>query len=93
MDILGPAKHAGIHLDRTHARLKRIENNWSASRMENLEERIVAHVPRGTMLAVERAALEARLRPSELVRRLLLDGLAASGFDLPGAVRCSEPIR
>jgi hypothetical protein len=49
--------------------------------------------PAGTMLAVERAAVEARLRPSELVRRLLLDGLAASGFDLPGAVRCSEPVR
>jgi hypothetical protein len=45
------------------------------------------------MLAVEKAALEARLRPSELARRPLLDGLAAGGFDLPGAVRCSAPVR
>ena len=51
--------------------------------METPQERIVAYVPRGMTLALERAAIEARIPPSDLVRRLLLDGLAASGFDIP----------
>jgi hypothetical protein len=34
------------------------------------------------MLAIERAAIQARVTPGELARRLLLDGLRANGFEL-----------
>jgi hypothetical protein len=39
-------------------------------------------VPRGTGLALERAAIAAHARPGQLARRMLLDGLRASGFEL-----------
>ncbi len=43
-------------------------------------ERVVIHAPKGTMLALERAAISAHLRPSELARLFLLEGLSANGF-------------
>ena len=47
-----------------------------------MEECITVRVPRGTSLALERAAIGAHARPSQLARRMLLDGLRASGFEL-----------
>jgi len=46
-------------------------------------EEIVVRAPVGAQLALERAAVLARLSPSELARRFVLDGLKASGFDVP----------
>jgi hypothetical protein len=39
------------------------------------EEKVVIRAPAGTMLAIEQAAIRARLRPSDLVRSILLAGL------------------
>ncbi len=47
-----------------------------------LEESITVRMPRGAGLALERAAIGAHSRPAQLARRMLLDGLRASGFDL-----------
>jgi hypothetical protein len=47
-----------------------------------VEESITVRVPRGTGLALERAAIAAHARPGRLARRILLDGLRASGFEL-----------
>ena len=47
-------------------------------------ERVVIHAPRGTLHALERAAINAHVRPSQLARTLLLDGLHANGFVLAG---------
>ena len=46
------------------------------------EESITVRMPRGAGLALERAAIGAHSRPAQLARRMLLDGLRASGFDL-----------
>ena len=46
------------------------------------EESITVRMPRGAGLALERAAIGAHARPAQLARRMLLDGLRASGFDL-----------
>ena len=51
--------------------------------MNATEERLVLNMPKGTLFAVEQAAVQAHLSPGELARRLVLDGLAANGFDLP----------
>jgi hypothetical protein len=40
------------------------------------EEKVVIRAPAGTMLAIEQAAIRARLRPSEFVRCVLLSALA-----------------
>ncbi len=47
-----------------------------------MEECITVRVPRGTSLALERAAIGAHARPGQLARRLLLDSVRASGFEL-----------
>ena len=47
-----------------------------------MEECITVRVPRGTSLALERAAIGAHARPGQLARRMLIDGLRASGFEL-----------
>ncbi len=47
-----------------------------------MEESITVRMPRGASLALERAAIGARSRPAQLARRMLLDGLRASGFEL-----------
>ena len=47
-----------------------------------MEECITVRVPRGTSLALERAAIGAHARPGQLARRMILDGLRASGFEL-----------
>ncbi len=52
------------------------------SRVVDQDECITLRVPRGTGLALERAAIAAHARPSQLARRMLLDGLRASGFEL-----------
>ncbi len=46
------------------------------------DECITVRVPRGTGLALERAAIAAHACPGQLARRMLLDGLRASGFEL-----------
>ncbi|HEY2660682.1 MAG TPA: hypothetical protein VGI79_13240 [Caulobacteraceae bacterium] len=46
-------------------------------------ERIVVHAPEGTQLAIGRAAINANLKPAQFLRRLVLDGLEANGFQLP----------
>ncbi len=46
------------------------------------DECITLRVPRGTSLALERAAIAAHARPSQFARRMLLDGLRANGFEL-----------
>ena len=51
--------------------------------MNATDERLVLNMPKGTMFAVEQAAVQANLSPGELARRLMLDGLSANGFDLP----------
>jgi len=48
----------------------------------DMEESITVRMPRGAGLALERAAIGAHSRPAQLARRMLLDGLRASGFDL-----------
>ena len=45
-------------------------------------ERVVIHAPKGTMLALERAAISAHVKPSQLARSFLLEGLNANGFVL-----------
>ena len=45
-------------------------------------DRVVIHAPSGANLALERAAIRAHMTPGELARRLLVDGLRASGFEL-----------
>jgi len=52
------------------------------SRVLDQDECITVRVPRGTGLALERAAIAAHKRPGQLARRMLLDGLRASGFEL-----------
>ncbi len=52
-----------------------------------MEECITVRVPRGTSLALERAAIGAHARPGQLARRMLLDGLRASGFELASSRR------
>lgn len=47
------------------------------------EERIVVSAPAGARLALERAAILARIAPGALARRFVIDGLRASGYDLP----------
>lgn len=47
-----------------------------------MDECITVRVPRGTSLALERAAIGAHARPGQLARRMLLDALRASGFEL-----------
>ncbi len=47
-----------------------------------MDECITVRVPRGTSLALERAAIGAHSRPGQLARRMLLEGLRASGFEL-----------
>ena len=54
-------------------------------------ERVVIHAPKGTMLALERAAIRAHLRPSELVRLFLLEGLSANGFVLSDEAVMASP--
>ncbi|WP_174300775.1 hypothetical protein [Caulobacter sp. S45] len=50
-----------------------------------LDQRITVRVLRETSLALERAAIGAHTRPGQLARRMLLDGLRASGFEFPQA--------
>ena len=52
------------------------------SHTDEMEEFTTVRVPRGTVLALERAAIGAHARPGQLARRMLLDGLHASGFEL-----------
>ncbi len=54
--------------------------------ISDMEETIIVRMPRGFGLALERAAIGAHSRPAQLARRMLMDGLRASGFDLA----CSE---
>ena len=49
--------------------------------LEN-DKRVVIRAPRGTMMAIERIAISAHVKPAELARRLLLEGLKANGFYL-----------
>jgi hypothetical protein len=48
----------------------------------DMEESNTVRMPRGAGLALERAAIGAHSRPAQLARRMLLDGLRASGFEL-----------
>jgi hypothetical protein len=52
------------------------------------EEKVVIREPAGTMLAIEQAAIRARLRPSDLVRHILLTALDADRVALR-----SEPVQ
>lgn len=52
------------------------------NRLEVNDERIVVLAPAGAELAIQMAAIRARLPPAQFVRRLLLDGLRANGYDL-----------
>ena len=47
---------------------------------QELEERVVIRAPAGTTLAIEQAAISARIRPSDFVREVLLQALAAHGL-------------
>ncbi len=51
------------------------------------DEQVTVRLPQGATLAVERAAILAHVRPSEMVRRLIIDGLEARGFELPNSDR------
>ena len=55
-----------------------------------MEECITVRVPRGTSLALERAAIGSHARPGQLDRRMLLDGLRASGFELASSPELGE---
>ncbi len=56
------------------------------NRSVEMDECITVRVPRGTSLALERAAIGAHSRPGQLARRMVLDGLRASGFELASSV-------
>jgi hypothetical protein len=51
----------------------------------NLTENFLVRAPVGAQLALERAAVLARVSPHQLLTRFIVDGLRASGFDLPDA--------
>ena len=55
-----------------------------------MDECITVRVPRGTSLALERAAIGAHSRPGQLARRMLLEGLRASGFELAPSAELNE---
>ena len=55
-----------------------------------MDECITVRVPRGTSLALERAAIGAHSRPGQLDRRMLLEGLRASGFELAPSAESNE---
>ena len=44
------------------------------------EDRLTVRLPAGAALAIERAAIQARVRPSELMRRAMSDGLRSWGL-------------
>jgi hypothetical protein len=54
------------------------------------DEKVVIRAPRGAAYAIERAAIQAHMTPGELARRLLIDGLRASGYELGEASTLAE---
>ena len=52
------------------------------------EDRLTVRLPAGAALAIERAAIQARVRPSELMRRAMSDGLRSWGLQF-----ATEPWR
>ena len=46
------------------------------------DETVIIQAPRGATSTIERAAIQAKLTPDELARRLLLDRLRANRFEL-----------
>ena len=60
------------------------------NRSVEMDECITVRVPRGTSLALERAAIGAHSRPGQLARRMLLEGLRASGFELAPSAELNE---
>ena len=46
------------------------------------DERLTVVLPAGATLAIERAAIQARVTPSELMRRAVSDGLRTWGLQL-----------
>jgi hypothetical protein len=55
-----------------------------------MEECITVRVPLETSLPLERAVIGAHARLGQLARRMLLDGLRASGFELASSPEPSE---
>ena len=60
------------------------------SHIGEMEESITVRVLRGTSLALEQAAIGVHARPGQLARRMLLDGLRASGFELASSLELGE---
>ena len=54
-------------------------------------ERVVIHAPKGTTRALERAAISAHVKPSQLARSFLLEGLNANGFVLSDEAVLAAP--
>ena len=48
-----------------------------------VQEKITVALPPGAGLAIERLAIQARIRPSELLQRAVSDGLRSWGLQLP----------
>ena len=82
---VGPVAQHGTHIRLGGARLLGSAGDEVMNRIVEMEKCITVPVPLGTSLALERAAIGAHARPGQLARRMLLDGLRASGFELaPG---------
>ena len=67
----------------------RLPDNAEADLMNHcveMDECITVRVPRGISLALERAEIGAHSRPGQIARRMLLDGLRASGLELASSV-------
>ena len=48
-------------------------------------DRLTVLLPAGAALAIERAAIQARVTPSELMQRAMADGLRSWGLQLPSS--------
>ena len=75
-------REKGIHIWFRGDRLRSSAGAGMMKSIADTEESITVRMPRGAGLALERAAIGAHSRPAQLARRMLLDGLRASGFDL-----------
>lgn len=48
-------------------------------------DRLTVLLPSGAALAIERAAIQARVTPAELMQRAMADGLRSWGLQLPSS--------
>lgn len=46
------------------------------------DDEVSVRLPNGAGLAIERAAIQARMRPSDLLRMIVIEGLASQGVQL-----------